>query len=461
MILGAGQVGATTAENLASEANDITVVDNDLAALRGLEDKLDIRTVYGHAAHPDVLARAGAGEVDMVLAVTSSDETNMVACQVLATLFQTPTKIARIRQPGYLRHTELFGRQAIPVDVIISPEQLVTDYVQKLIEYPGALQMLDFADARLQLVGMRAYEGGPLVGDRLKALREHMPHVDTRVAAIFRGGQPVAPTGETLIRAGDEVFFLSATADVRAVMREFGRLDRPVKRVMIAGGGNIGFRLASALQQRYSVKLMERSEERAAQLAEQLDHTLVLHGNAADEEILESENIGHTDVFCAVTNDEEANILSAMLAKRRGAHLAMSLINRAAYVELVQSGDIDVAISPKLATISSLLSYVRRGDVVRVHSLRRGAAEAIEAVAHGDRQTSRVVGRSIGEIRLPRGCTIGAVVRNDQVIMGHHDIRIEADDHVILFLVDKRDIPQVERLFEVGGRRRLFRHSAA
>lgn len=461
MILGAGQVGATTAENLASEANDITVVDNDRAALRGLEDKLDIRTVYGHAADPDVLARAGAGEVDMVLAVTSSDETNMVACQVLATLFRTQTKIARIRQPGYLRHTELFGRQAIPVDVIISPEQLVTDYVQKLIEYPGALQVLDFADARLQLVGMRAYEGGPLVSDRLKALREHMPHVDTRVAAIFRGGQPVTPTGETLIRAGDEVFFLSATADVRSMMREFGRFDRPVKRVMIAGGGNIGFRLASALQQRYSVKLMERSEERAAQLAEQLEHTLVLHGNAADEEILESENIGHTDVFCAVTNDEEANILSAMLAKRRGAHLAMSLINRAAYVELVQSGDIDVAISPKLATISSLLSYVRRGDVVRVHSLRRGAAEAIEAVAHGDRQTSRVVGRSIGEIRLPRGCTIGAVVRNDEVIMGHHDIRIEADDHVILFLVDKRDIPQVERLFEVSGRRRLFRHSAA
>ena len=333
--------------------------------------------------------------------------------------------------------------------------------MQKLIEYPGALQVLDFADARLQLVGMRAYEGGPLVSDRLKALREHMPHVDTRVAAIFRGGQPVTPTGETLIRAGDEVFFLSATADVRSMMREFGRFDRPVKRVMIAGGGNIGFRLASALQQRYSVKLMERSEERAAQLAEQLEHTLVLHGNAADEEILESENIGHTDVFCAVTNDEEANILSAMLAKRRGAHLAMSLINRAAYVELVQSGDIDVAISPKLATISSLLSYVRRGDVVRVHSLRRGAAEAIEAVAHGDRQTSRVVGRSIGEIRLPRGCTIGAVVRNDEVIMGHHDIRIEADDHVILFLVDKRDIPQVERLFEVSGRRRLFRHSAA
>jgi trk system potassium uptake protein TrkA len=450
IILGAGQVGTSVAEVLSSEASDITVVDIDEKKLEALRDRLDIGTVQGEAAHPDVLAKAGAEDADMILAVTNSDEINMVACQVAYTLFHTPTKIARVRNVGYLSYPQLFTQDALPIDVLISPEQLVTDYVQRLIEHPGALQVLDFAGGKVQLVAVKAYYGGPLVGHELKTLREHMPGIDTRVAAIYRRGHAIAPEGDTVIEVDDEVFFIAAKRHIRVVMKELRRLDRPVKRIILAGGGNIGTRLAKALENQYQVKLIDHNAKRTRKISEELGKTIVLFGDAADEELLLDENIENTDVFCAVTNDDEANILSAMLAKRLGAQKVMALINRAAYVDLVQSGVIDIAISPQQATIGSLLTHVRRGDVTAVHSLRRGAAEAIEAVAHGDQRSSKVVGRAIDNIKLPPGTNIGAIVRNGDVIIAHHDTVIQADDHVILFVVDKERIPEVERLFQVG-----------
>ncbi len=450
IVLGAGQVGSSVSEVLANEANDITVVDTSVQKLQELQDRLDIRTVVGQAAHPEILGRAGAEDADMIIAVTNSDETNMIACQVAYTLFHTPTKIARVRSVEYLSHPQLFTQEALPVDVLISPEQLVTEHVQRLIEYPGALQVLDFAEGKVQLVAVRAYYGGPLVGHELSALKEHMPGIETRVAAIFRRGTPIIPEGNTVIEADDEVFFIAAKRHIRVVMKELRRLDRPVKRIILAGGGNIGMRLAKALEQKYQVKLIDHNPIRSKEISELLDKTIVLYGDAADEELLLDENIEHTDVFCAVTNDDEVNILSAMLAKRLGARKVMALINRAAYVDLVQSGIIDIAISPQQASIGSLLAHVRRGDVTAVHSLRRGAAEAIEAVAHGDAQTSKVVGQAIENIKLPPGTTIGAIVREKEVIIAHHDTVIVADDHVILFVVDKNRIPEVERLFQVG-----------
>lgn len=450
IILGAGQVGSSVAENLVSEANDITIVDTDSQRLHELQDRLDLRTVVGHASHPEVLARAGAEDADMILAVTNSDETNMVACQVAYTLFHTPTKIARVRAVEYLSEPLLFTQEALPIDVLISPEQLVTDYVQSLIEHPGALQVLDFAGGRVSLVAVKAYYGGPLVGHELRQLREHMPKVKMRVAAIFRRGRAMIPQGTTVIEADDEVFFIAAKKDIRAVMGELRKLDRPYKRIILAGGGNIGRRLAKSLESRYQVKLIDHNPETTKALSEELERTIVLLGDAADGDLLIEENIENTDVFCALTNDDEANILSAMLAKRMGATKVMALINRAAYVDLVQSGIIDIAISPQQATIGSLLAHVRRGDVVVVHSLRRGAAEAIEAIAHGDSTTSKVVGQSIENIKLPTGTTIGAIVRGDEVIIAHHDTVIEEDDHVIMFLVDKHRIAEVEKLFQVG-----------
>ena len=450
IILGAGQVGSSVAENLASEANDITVVDSDPARLEVLRDHLDIRTVLGRGSHPDVLERAGAEDADMVLAVTNSDETNMIACQVAYTIFHTPTKIARVRAVEYLHHPQLFSQEALPVDVLISPEQIVTNYIEHLMETPGALQVLDFADGKVRLVAVRAYYGGPLVGHELRTLREHMPRVDSRVAAIFRRGRPIIPEGHTVIEADDEVFFIAARENIRKVMGELRQLDKPIKRVILAGGGNIGLRLAKALEGSYQVKLIERDPVRARLLSEELDKTIVLAGDAADEDLLSEEQVDNVDVFCAVTNDDQVNILAAMLAKRIGARKVMALINRAAYVDLVHGGVIDIAISPQQATIGTLLAHVRRGDVVVVHSLRRGAAEAIEAVAHGDPRTSKVVGRRIDQIDLPPGTTIAAVVRGDDVLIAHHDTVIEADDHVILFLIDKRRVAEVERLFQVG-----------
>ncbi|MCP1673303.1 trk system potassium uptake protein TrkA [Natronocella acetinitrilica] len=451
IILGAGQVGSSLAQNLASEANDVTLVDINSRLLQDIQDRLDLRTIRGNATHPDVLRQAAAEDADMIIAVTSSDEANMVACQIAYTLFHTPTKIARVRAQEYLSYPQLFSPDAIPVDVLISPEQLVTQYVKRLIEHPGALQVLDFAGGKVRMVGVRAYYGGPLVGHELRTLGEHMPGDHARVAAIFRRGKPIIPEGDTVIEAGDEVFFVAARKSIRAAMSELRRLDKPVKRIIIAGGGNIGKRLAQALEERYQIKIIERSDIRTRQLSEDLQSSIVLLGDAADEELLLEENIENTDVFCALTNDDEANILSGMLAKRLGARMVMSLINRAAYVDLVQgSEDIDIAISPQQATIGTLLAHVRRGDVVMVHSLRRGAAEAIEAVAHGSATNSKVVGRAIEDIDLPAGTTIGCIVRGDHVLMGHHDTVIEPEDHVILFLVDKRRIRDVERLFQVG-----------
>ncbi|ODN68276.1 MULTISPECIES: Trk system potassium transporter TrkA [Methylophaga] len=450
LILGAGQVGASVAATLAREDDDITLVDTDANSLLKLQDHYDIRTIQGLASHPDVLARAGAADADLVLAVTNSDETNMVACQICHTLYNTPTKIARIRAPEYLGKPELFNNDAFAIDVLISPEQLVTEYIERLISHPNALQVLDFADGLVQLVAVRAFHGGPLVGNPLRDLRKHIPKTETRVAAIFRNGKAILPEAETVIEADDEVFFIAASKDIRSVMAELRRLEKPYKRIMLAGGGNIGIRLARALENDYQIKIIEANSARADYLSEELSKSIVLLGDVANEELLLEEEIDNVDMFCALTNDDEANILSAMLAKRLGARKVLSLINRAAYVDLVESGTIDIALSPQQATIGSLLAHIRRGDIVAVHSLRRGAAEALEAIAHGDKGSSMVVGRRIDEIDLPPGTSIGAIVRGDEVIIAHRNTMIEAEDHVILFLTNKRYIKEVERLFQVG-----------
>jgi len=450
IILGAGQVGGTLAQNLASEANDITVVDTDSERLRNLQDRLDIRTVVGKASYPHILRQAGGEDADMLIAVTSSDEVNMIACQIAYTLFRTPTKIARIRATAYITRNSLFNNDALPIDVIISPEQLVTNHIKRLIEHPGALQVVDFAQGKAQLVAVKAIHGGPLVGHEIRYLRQHMPSIDTRVAAIFRRDRAIMPEGSTIIEAEDEVFFIAAKSHIRAVMSELQKLENNYSRIIIAGGGNIGERLAEALETRYRVKIIEHNHSRCRQLSQNLRNTVVLQGMASDQDLLLEENIEQTDVFLAITNDDEANIMSSMLAKRLGARKVMAIINNPAYVDLVQGGDIDIAISPQQITIGSLLTHVRRGDMVNVHSLRRGAAEAIEAIAHGDQNSSKVVGRAIGEIDLPEGTTIGAIVRGEEVLIAHDNIVIKSDDHVILFLVDKRRIRDVERLFQVG-----------
>ena len=450
LILGGGQVGETLAEHLASEAFDVTLVDRDEERLAELRDRLDIQTVAGWASHPDVLRRAGIEDADMLIAVTGSDEVNMIACQVSHTHFHTPRKIARVRSPAYLDRDDLFDKDHVPIDVLINPEQVVTEQIRRLLEHPGALQVLDFAEGRVQLVAVRAHSGSPLVGQELRYVRKQLPNVSTRVAAIFRRGRPILPTGGTTIEADDEVFFIAAAEHINAVMGEITRVERAFKRIMIVGGGHIGERLASAIEPYFSVKLIERNRSRCEHLAESLHNTVVLQGDATDQDLLLEENIEQVDAFCAVTNDDEVNIMSSLMAKRLGVRQVMTLIGKPAYVDLVQGGDIDIAISPQHTTTSEVLKYVRRADVARAHSLRRGAAEAIEAIAHGDAKNSKVVGKYVKEIDLPPGTTIGAIVRGNEVLVTHSEVVVQSEDHIILFLTDKKYIPQVERLFQVG-----------
>ena len=454
VILGAGQVGRTAAYHLSrEEANDVTVVDTNQDMLRDLQGRLDIRTVAGNASFPTVLDSAGVADAEVLIALTNSDEVNMLACEVAYTLYRTPTKIARIRSAEYTGNPKLFTDEAISVDVWISPEQLVTEYVDRLIRYPGALQVLTFAAGRVRLVGVRANAGAPLVGQPISALREHLPDVDLRIVAVYRDGRCLEPAGDLSIAADDEVFFLAERDQVRRVMSELRKEDNPARRVVIAGGGSIGFRLARMLEKTHHVKVIERDPKRARHVSEVLEQAIVLHGDAADEELLIEENIDSADVFAALTNSEEANILSAMLAKRLGAAKVMALINKPSYAELMESGSIDVAISPQSVTIGSLLAHVRRGDIVRVHSLKHGAAEAMEAIAHGERGRSRVVGVAVGGISLPDGARIGAIVRDQKVLMAHDDTVVQEDDHVIIFLADRRHVEQVEKLFMTAAPR--------
>ena len=442
-------MGITLAENLAKESFDITVVDNKRGTLSALSTRLDIQTVEGWASHPDTLRRAGADEADMLIAVTSSDEVNMIACQVSYSLFKTPLKIARIRASAYSTKEGFFNKENMPIDVLINPEQTVTENIHELLRHPGALQVLDFANGKVQLVAMRAYQNGPLVGHAISYLREDMPNVDTRVAAIFRKGKPILPKGSTVIEEGDEVFFIAARKDISAVMGELRKVENPYEKVMIAGGGYTGELLAKEIEGDYLVKLIELDQDRATRLAERLDRTTVLNGDATDKELMLQENIEHCDAFCAVTNDDETNIMASLMAKRLGVRQVIALISKADYVDLLQGSDIDVVLSRQQAAISSVLSHVRQVDVAEDHSLRRGAAEAMEAVAHGTSITSKVVGREIKQINLPEGTTIGAIVREDKVLIAHGKLKVMADDHVILFMVEKSQVHAVEDLFQV------------
>jgi len=456
IVLGAGRVGESVAESLASEHNDIMVIDQDPARLAKLRERLDVQVVAGNGLLPSTLLAAGAEDADMLIAVAAMDETNLVACQVAARLFNLPMRIARVRSTDFDAYPDLLGEGGFAVNHMICPEQTVTETISKLIEFPEALQVLEFAGGRVSLIAVRAYAGGPLVRHPIRELRNHIPNIDTRIVSIFRNDRAIRPDGDTMVEPGDEVFFLAPSEHIRTVMSELRRMDKPVRRVMIAGGGRIGLRLARALGERYEVKIIERSRTRAEYLAQEVPSSVVvLEGDVTDEELLSDEGVDSTDLFVAVTSDDENNIMAGLLAKRMGASRTIALINRRAYAELMQGSRIDIAIVPAQATIGKLLTYVRRGDMAAVHSLRRGAAEALEAVAHGDAASSKVVGRRIEQLALPKSAMIGALVRRDpdgssRVIMAHHDTVIESDDHVIVFCDDRKHVPAVEKLFQVS-----------
>ena len=464
IILGAGRVGESVAESLVSEKNDITVIDTNPQRLRELEDRLDLRGVPGNGIQPSVLEAAGARDADMLIACAPLDETNLVCCKVAHDVFSIPTTIARIRSPEFPNESALMAKEGFAVDQVICPEESITRYIRKLIEYPEALQVLEFAEGAVSLIAVRAVTGGPMVRHIIGELPKLVPGVEMRFVAIYRSDElgvdhQVVCDGTTRIEPGDEVFVLAATRDIRRVLDALRRRDEPERRVMNAGGGRVGLGQAREIQDDCRIKVIEPNLARCEYLTTQLaSDALVLNGDSTDEELLETENVQDTDLFLSLTSDDEDNIMACLLAKRMGARRVLALINRRAYADLVQGTQIDIALSPAQTVIGELLAHVRRGDVEAVYSLRRGAAEALEAVAHGDRKSSKVVGRRIEELPLPQGSQIGAIVRTvhdaevyQKVIIPHHDTVIESGDHVIVFVPRKRMVREIEKLFQVSA----------
>ncbi len=452
IILGAGRVGSSVAENLVSEQNDITVVDVDPSQLMQLQERLDLRVVVGSGTHISVLETAGAGDADMLIACTTSDEVNLVACRIARQIFNVPQRIARIRSNEFVDQPDLIGPDGFGIDHLISPERSVTTYLQRLIEFPEALQVVDFAQGKVMLVLGKLGPGSPMLNLSVSELAQ-TAGANAQILAIYRNDRPIDVEPQTRLQGDDEVFFLVESRQAHRAMRALRRTEKAAHRIMIAGGGNIGARLARELVGKgYAVKLIEHNAVRCEQLSTTLPpKVIVLHGDTTDETLLEDENVDSADVFLAITNDDENNIMAALLAKRMGARRVMSLISRRSYGELMEGSRIDVAVAPDQTTIGELLRYVRRGDVVAVHRLRRGAIEALEAIAHGDSTSSRVVGRRISQLSLPNGASIGALVRGDTILMPDSDPEIESEDHVIVLVTRRRLIPKVEQLFQVSA----------
>jgi trk system potassium uptake protein TrkA len=450
LILGAGQVGSTLAKYLSEDDdNDITIIDKDEVNLLDLQRHLDIKTVCGFAAYPNILEEADIRNMDMVIAVTRSDEGNMLACQMAHTLYQVDKKIARVRTAEYLHRKELFSDDAIPIDFIITPEGLVTNYIKRVVEEPGAEQVFEFENGLVQLVETKAYAGTPIVGHSIKELHKHLPNIHMRIVSLYRNGQAIPAYGDTVIKDGDRVYFVTKKESVSKVLKEFRRLDKAYRNIIIAGGGRIGLNLAKHLEKNHRVRIIEQSKERVKELADELEDVLVLRGNASDEELLLEEGIENTDLFLALTDSDEINVIVSILAKRLGAHKTIALVKRNVYEDLAeQSDDVDMVISPDQITTSGILAHIRKGDTMMVHSLRQGKSEAIELIVHGDKDHSDVVGRSIGEINLPDGVVVGSIVRNNKVIMGSRVLVIEEGDHILLVLTDVNKIHEVEKLFE-------------
>ncbi|MCF7529283.1 Trk system potassium transporter TrkA [Neisseria lisongii] len=458
LILGSGQVGSTIAQNLATlPSNDVTIIDIDEKALHHLGSHLDVQTIHGNGASPFVLEQAGAADADLLLALTRSDETNIVACKIAADLFNIPARIARVRSSEYLEYLLPDREEAdntlsiFNLTETISPEQLVTEQLAGLLSYTSALQVLSFADDRVRMIIVQARQGGLLVNQEISHIIRHLPEdADCQICAIYRNNRLIVPSPQTVIIEGDEVCFVASTADVPIIMRELRPKEQRTRRIMIAGGGNIGYRLAKRLETQYDIKIIEFKSSRAEWLAENLDNTLVLQGSATDESLLNEEYIDEIDVYCALTNDDENNIMSSLLAKNLGAKRVITIVNRSSYVDLLEGNKIDIVVSPHLITIGSILAHIRRGDVVAVHPLRRGTAEAIEVIVHGDKHTSAIVGRRIMDIQWPAGCHFAALVRENEVIMGHHTETVLQDgDHVIFFVSRRRILRELEKLIQV------------
>ncbi len=461
LIIGAGRIGRAVAEALVDEDNDITVVDTDGARIDEMQNRLDLRGITGSATSPDVLRQAGADDADMILAVTASDETNMAVCLLASRLFNIPTRIARVRNSELRRYPRLMAEEGFQITSSIWPEEALTESLLKLIEYPEALQIIEFAERRAMLFSVRAVAGSPLVGRPAGDLALHLPKVPARIIAVFRRNRRLDLSSDTVIESGDEVLALSSGRDVRRVISELRQHEKAIHRIIVGGDTQLALQLAHCLngpesRRSYKINILVDDKEEGRKLAPLVPkNTLFIEGSLIDEEVLESAGVDRCDLFISLSRHDETNIMSALLAKKMGASRVIALTDSVTFSNLMQGTQIDITVSVTQATISELLRHVRHGDVLAAYSLRRGVAEALEIVAHGNRTSSRVVGKRLADIDLPEGVSIAALVREDpatqqpEVFIATPELTVESEDSVIVFVPNKRTIPQVEKLFAV------------
>lgn len=451
IICGAGQVGFGIAERLSAEQNDVTVIDHSPELIQRISDSLDVQGFVGHGSHPDNLQRAGAEEADMIIAVTLIDEVNMVACQVAHSLFNIPTKVARVRAQNYLspEWQDLFTRDNMPIDVIISPEVAAGDSVLRQLAVPGAFETISFADDMITVAGVTCEDDCPIINTPLKQLTELFPDLAAVVVGISRDGHLFVPQSDDQMHAGDDVYFIAEATQVERTLGIFGHQERQARRIVIAGGGNIGNYVARKLEERHSrtkVKIIENNRQRAIEIADQVDRTVILHGDTLDPEIMREAGTEEADTFVALTNQDQVNILACIMAKRLGCARTISLVNNSDFSSLIRSVGIDSFISPRATTISTILQHVRRGRIRGVHSIQNGRAEVLEAEAL---DTSPLVGQALSEVGLPDGMRIGGVVRDGKVLMPHGKMQIKTGDRIVIFALADQ-VKVVEQMFRVS-----------
>ena len=446
LILGAGQVGSELTEILSEDGHSITLVDLDEEKLEKESEQHDIKIVSGNCCYPQTLEDANIQDTELAIAMTEWDEVNLVACQMIKHLNKKTRTMARIRAREYLKGkgNKIFENGEYSKDVLISPETLITEYISKLVQLPGALQVLDFGNGRASMVSVKAVEDAPITGHKISELKEHIPNADARVAAIYREEEIIIPSGDDFIKDGDEVYFISARANIKKVMSEIRPADSKHKSIMIAGGGKIGRRLAKTLEDKFSVvKIIEKSRKRGDYLSENLDHALVLNGDATDEDLLIEEGIEQIDMFCSVTDSDEANVMSSLLAKKLGAKKVLSLMNKQSFLDLIHQGEVDITVIPNEITIGVVLKNITKAKIERAHTFKKGKSEALELIASQE-ITPKIIGKGIEDIKLPNGCTISAIIREKEVKIAHHDVKIHENDHLIIFLSDKKLFPALE-----------------
>ncbi len=446
IIVGAGEVGFHIAKKLSSENKDVVLVEMNEERVRRVQQVLDVQVIHGKGSSPSVLRRAGLEAAEIVIAVTDSDETNIVACLIAQTMSKNIIRVGRIRDPEYRGASGLIGQSFLHIDLVISPEEEVSKTLSLLADTPGTSDVLEFADGRVKLLGIKVDRGNPMAGKRLMEVSSRDGE-KILVAAIYRKENVIVPRGDTRIKEGDTLFIVTLPGAVRQVLKLFGKQHEHTRRVLVSGGGRMGECVARRLASRgIGTKIIEGNRARCEQLAEGLDKVVVLHGEGTDQRLLSEEGVRDVDMFISAAEDEEENVLTALLAKRLGAKRVVSLVDTTEYIPLASTIGVDVVLSPMLAAVSAILQFIRQGKVLSVSTLREELVEAIEFIAM---ETSEIVGKPLRKLSIPKGALVGSIVRDKEVIIPHGDTVIEAGDRVLLFARPEL-IPKMEKAVKVG-----------